>query len=97
MSSEKNLVVFDRGAIAYIGEMVAEDCTADVLVLQRVVLGVAKKDGNFEIVSAPYASRDSKLTIRLSAMPGILITEPDHEIRKIYQDGIIKAYSSLVL
>ena len=94
MSSE-NLVVFDRGAIAYIGEM--EEHTKDSLILSRVVLGVAKKDGSFEIVSAPYASRDSKLHISLATMPGILVTAPDHEIKKIYQDGIIKAYSSLVL
>ena len=94
MASE-NLVVFDRGSISYIGELVEH--TDGKLVLKKVVMGIAKKDGNFEIVSAPYASRDSELHLNLSVVPGVLVTAPDHEVKKIYQDGIVKAYSNLVL
>ena len=95
MSSE-NLVVFDRGGIAFVGEQVTR--TETELVLRRVIVLIASKDGNApKLAPAPYASRDSEVTIPINHMPGIIVTDLDFEMRKLYQDGIVKAYSNLVL
>jgi hypothetical protein len=97
MVSNDNIMVYNAGPIAYIGKMVSwED---DMLSMERVLVAVMPRDKsrNVEIGALQFASRDSKVTINIRHMPGMVIENPDRDLREMYERGIIEAYSTLTL
>lgn len=96
MSSE-NLVIYSLSKIpvSYMGEIVENTETS--LVLQRVLVLMARKEGEVTITSVPYASRDAKITFDKKSSPGILIEGLDSDITNHYSKEIVAAYSTLSL
>ena len=96
MSFEEKLVVFKGMGISYIGKL-AEEPNSDFLKLKSCIMMIAKKDGQHEVGSVPYASRDSLITVPLKQMPGVIIDNPEKQITEMYNKEIVSCYSNLTL
>jgi hypothetical protein len=97
----KEVVVFSLTArVSYIGELVSD--VEDKITLKKALLierAQNPKTGEemVHIGPVPYASRESNITISKKISAGILLDQPDADLKSHYEKEVIAAYSKLKL
>lgn len=92
-----NVIVYSIiGAPAfYMGKVHTE--TSEHLVLCDAIMGISEKGGSISLVRIPHTSKESRISIPISQVPGLKIENPDEELVSTYEDSLVRAFSKLTL
>jgi hypothetical protein len=87
-----------KAPVSYVGELVSnEKGTMTFRKALTLISDPRSQDGKIAIAPVPFASGDSLLTFQTADVPGILVTNPDDDLLKLYKKEVVGAYSKLIM